>query len=124
MSLDPALARRQVCDLETIGRKTGLPRRIEIWFAADPDLTRIYVLSGGRDQAHWVQNTRRNAAVRVAFGERWFAGWAREVVPGPEDELARRLVATKYEAWREGRPLSSWARTSLPVAIDLENPTG
>jgi hypothetical protein len=37
MALDADLARRPVCDLETIGRRSGLPRRIEIWFAADPD---------------------------------------------------------------------------------------
>jgi hypothetical protein len=46
MALDADLARRPVCDLETIGRRSGLPRRIEIWFAADPERERIYVLSG------------------------------------------------------------------------------
>jgi deazaflavin-dependent oxidoreductase (nitroreductase family) len=122
--LDVELARRPVCVLETIGRTSGQPRQIEIWFAADIELDRIYFLSGGRDRAHWVRNIRRDGRVRIRIGERWFAGRAREVGAGPEDERARRLVAGKYEAWREGRSLSAWARTSLPVAVDLRVPPG
>ena len=34
--------------------------------------------------------------------------------------IARRLLAAKYEDWREGRRLSAWARESLPVRVDLE----
>jgi deazaflavin-dependent oxidoreductase (nitroreductase family) len=124
VALDPALARRSVCNLETIGRRTGRPRRIEIWFAADPAAPRIYMLSGGRDDAHWVRNIRCQGAVRVRIGDTWFAGLGREVGPGPEDELARHLVAAKYESWRPGRPMSTWARTSLPVAVDLDVPAG
>jgi len=43
-------AKRSVCRLETIGRTSGQPRELEIWFAADGD--RVYLLSGGRDDAH------------------------------------------------------------------------
>ena len=110
-----------MCDIETTGRRTGLPRRIEIWFAADPDRDRIYVLSGGRERAHWVRNLRRSPVVRVAIGDRWFDGVAVEIEGGPDDRLARRLLAAKYQGWAEGRALSGWARSSLPVAIDLRS---
>lgn len=120
VALDPALARRSVCHLETIGRRTGQPRRIEIWFAADPAAPRVYMLSGGRDDAHWVLNLRADPAVRVRIGDRWLSGRARELAPGPEDVRARQLVAAKYEGWRDGRPFSPWARESLPVAVDLQ----
>jgi deazaflavin-dependent oxidoreductase (nitroreductase family) len=108
-----------VCNLETIGRRTGKPRRIEIWFAADLAAPRIYMLSGGRDDANWVLNLRDEPAVRVRIGDRWFDGRAREIPPGPEDLHARELVAAKYEGWRAGRQMSAWARESLPVAVDL-----
>jgi hypothetical protein len=36
-----------------------------------------------------------------------------------EDALARQLLDGKYQGWREGKRLSSWARNSLPVAIEL-----
>jgi hypothetical protein len=43
---------------------------------------------------------------------------ARFVDDPDEDAAARRLLATKYQSWREGRPLSRWASTALVVAID------
>jgi deazaflavin-dependent oxidoreductase (nitroreductase family) len=119
MAVPPELARLAVCDLETIGRTSGAPRQIEIWFAADPERGRIYLLSGGRDQAHWVRNLRVEPRVRVQLGDRWFEGLAAELVGGPDDALARRLLAAKYEGWVDGGALSGWARHSLPVAIDL-----
>jgi deazaflavin-dependent oxidoreductase (nitroreductase family) len=113
------LARRSVCELETIGRRTGQPRPIEIWFAADPARDRIYLLSGGRYRALWVRNIRADPRVRIRLGERWFDGAAVEIEGGPADGLARRLLAAKYQGWIDGTSLSSWARDSLPVAIDL-----
>jgi deazaflavin-dependent oxidoreductase (nitroreductase family) len=121
MALEANLAALAVCDVETIGRATGLPRRIEIWFAADPERDRIFLLSGGRDRAHWVRNIRRDPRVRVRIGGRWFMGAAREVEGGPDEALARRLLAAKYYGWSEGRPLGRWARTALPIAIDLRS---
>jgi hypothetical protein len=32
--------------------------------------------------------------------------------------MARRLLAAKYQGWREGRSLSGWARTAVPIAIE------
>jgi deazaflavin-dependent oxidoreductase (nitroreductase family) len=119
MALGSELTRLAVCELETIGRRSGEPRRIEIWFAADPERDRIYLLSGGRDQAHWVRNIRRNGRVRVRIGSRWFDGQAAEVMGGADDGLARRLLAAKYQGWVDGSSLSAWARDSLPIAVDL-----
>jgi deazaflavin-dependent oxidoreductase (nitroreductase family) len=119
MALEPELTRRAVCELETIGRRSGQPRRIEIWFAADPERDRIYLLSGGRDHAHWVRNLRKDGRVRVRIGGRWFDGLAAEVLSGDDDGLARRLLAAKYQGWVDGAALSAWARDSLPIGIDL-----
>lgn len=48
MALDDRLARERFCHLTTIGRRTGAPRRIEIWFAAAPGPDTVYLLAGGR----------------------------------------------------------------------------
>ncbi len=119
MTLTAHDAERSVCDLETIGRRSGEPRVLEIWFAADGD--RVYLLSGGRDDAHWVRNLRQNARARLRFGDRWYEGTARVIDDGtdPDDRRARELLGAKYQGWQPGRPLGEWARTSLPVAIDL-----
>jgi hypothetical protein len=37
-----------------------------------------------------------------------------------EESRVRRLLAAKYQGWREGRKLSEWAREALPVEIELK----
>lgn len=106
-----------VCYLETVGRVTGKRRTIEIWFAIDG--WTAYVLSGGRDAAHWVRNIRAQPSVRVRVGGRTFAGQARVIEGETPEPRARRLLASKYQGWSQDQPLSRWARESLPVAIDL-----
>lgn len=107
-----------VCYLQTTGRRSGLPRTIEIWFATDGD--RIYLLSGGRDRASWVRNLRAEPRVRIRIGGATIAGRARVIEGEPREMLARRLLAAKYQGWREGQSLSGWARSSLPVEIEVE----
>lgn len=119
MILDDARTGSAICRLETIGRATGMARELEIWFAALGD--RVFLLSGGRDAAHWVRNLRVNPAARVRIAGRWYEGVARIIdsADDPDDRVARELLAAKYQGWTPGRPLSAWARTSLPVVIDL-----
>jgi len=88
------------------------PRTIEIWFATDGE--RIYLLSGGRDRAYWVRNLRAEPRVRVRLGGTTLTGTARVIEGEGRDALARRLLAAKYQGWREGRPLSSWGRRLPP----------
>jgi len=105
------------CYLTTIGRSSGLERTIEIWFGLEGDT--IYLLSGGGDSAQWVRNLEANPRVSVKLGRKTYPGRARLVEDKAEDAKARRLLAAKYEAWEPGKRLSSWARSSLPVAVDL-----
>jgi deazaflavin-dependent oxidoreductase (nitroreductase family) len=100
MALDSALARLSVCDLETIGRVSGRAHTVEMWFAADPDRNRIYVMSGGRDEADWVRNVRRTSAVRVRLGRDWRSGNARVIEGSPDEGLARRLWRPSTRAGR------------------------
>lgn len=113
-------ATEQYCYLTTIGRVTGQPHRIEIWFAVDQST--LYVLSGGGERSDWVQNLRRTPAVTVELGAAKFEGRARVVVDTAESERARALVHDKYAAQYRG-DLSDWRHSALPVAIDLEQHT-
>ena len=115
-----SLARLDFCYLTTRGRKSGLPRTIEIWFAAGGKPGTVYLLSGGRARSDWVKNIQRDSSVRLKIGDETIAGRARILDKGEEDARARRLLAAKYEGWSAGRALSGWARTSLPIAIDLK----
>jgi len=112
------LADRDFAYLTTTGRRTGQEHTIEIWFGLRDG--RIYMLSGGGDRADWVRNLRKTPRVRVRIGTQTTTGAARVVRSGTkEDELARQLLDGKYQGWREGKRLSGWARTALPVAIEL-----
>ncbi len=114
---DPALDAADFAYLTTTGRVTGLPRTIEIWFALAGET--VYFLSGGRDRSDWVKNARRRAEITVSIADREFAGRARILSAGDtEDGLARRLLLEKYGP-RYAGDLTSWGRTSLPVAVDL-----
>ena len=100
-----------------MGRRSGNPHTIEIWFAMGPQ--RIFMLAGGGHRADWVRNILADPEVEVRMGGERRRGFGR-VVDDPEEEaLARRLLAEKYQGWREGTQMSEWARTALPVAIDL-----
>ena len=104
------------CYLTTTGRKTGLPREIEIWFALQDKI--LYMLSGGRDRSGWVRNIQKSPSVTIRIASRDFTGTARIVSAGPEDQLARRLLLRKYQP-RDNSDLENWGETALPVAVDL-----
>jgi deazaflavin-dependent oxidoreductase (nitroreductase family) len=109
------------CYLTTTGRVSGRPHTIEIWFALQGDT--LFLLSGGGARSDWVRNLLRRPEVTVRVGRRDAReriGRARVVDPGaPEEELARRLVADKYQPGYGG-DLSGWRRSALPVVVYLE----
>ncbi len=112
-----AKAHLDFCYLTTIGRKTGAERTVEIWFGLEGES--LYLLSGGGDSAHWVRNLRADDRVKVKLGRKTYGGSARLVEEPEEEARARRLLAAKYQGWEPGQRLSSWARNSLVVAVDL-----
>lgn len=122
-----ALAREDFCYLTTIGRRTGRPHTVEMWFAVQGEA--VYLLSGSRDGSDWVRNLRREPAVQVRIGRaaaQRYRGRARvvdEAAEGGLDAVARRLLAAKYQGWHPGQPLSEWALTALPVETQLQRNT-
>ena len=77
--------------LTTTGRRTGLPRQIEIWFTRHEG--RYYLVAEHGLKARWVQNALAEPAVRARVGRRAFRGRARVVDARSE----RALVATIRE---------------------------
>lgn len=120
--MDEPLHDAEFCYVTTVGRRTGRPHTIEIWFAARGGT--LYLLAGdpGSD---WVRNLRREPAVRVRVGDGPERPAVARVVDDPEeDALARRLLAARYQGWTEGQPMSSWAARALPVAIRFTDEGG
>lgn len=111
------LAQEDFCYLTTMGRVSGRPHEIEMWFSLVPETQTLYMLSGGRDRSDWVRNLRRNPEVLVRIAGERFGGRARAARDAEEDELARRLLVEKYESSPGG--LANWRRSALPVVVDL-----
>ncbi len=112
-----ARAEEEFCYLTTTGRRSGRPHEIEIWYGAAGDT--VYMLSGGGRRADWVRNLIEHPAVSVRIGAEVRNGTARLVTDPVEDDLARRLLAGKYQGWKAGAEMSGWANSALAVAVDL-----
>ena len=91
--------------LTTIGRITGQPREIEIWFVEYQG--KLYILAEHFHDAQWVRNIERNPRVAVRLGTRRFEATAR-VLDREEDDsdwlTAQRLAREKY-GWGDGLPV-------------------
>jgi deazaflavin-dependent oxidoreductase (nitroreductase family) len=88
--------------LTTIGRRTGQPREIEIWFTERGG--RFYIIAEHRERANWVRNIQANPRVHVRVGDRRFDATARIVDHRRESELAEAVKAlsdAKY-GWSDG----------------------
>jgi deazaflavin-dependent oxidoreductase (nitroreductase family) len=92
------------------GRKTGLPRSIEIWFVEHNGC--YYMVAEHRDNTDWVKNIRANPSVTfsVGIGSDHEAtlpvtpATGRVVLPDDEPELAdavSSLMDEKYD-WSDG----------------------
>ena len=104
------------CYLTTVGRRTGRPHTIEIWFVLHGPT--LYMLSGGGDGSDWVRNLSETPDVSVRIGRERFSGTARLVTEPGEDRTARDLLFAKYGASYAG-DLSAWRDGALPVAVEL-----
>jgi deazaflavin-dependent oxidoreductase (nitroreductase family) len=92
--------------LTTIGRKTGRPHQIEIWFVEHAGS--YYLMSETPEISDWVRNIQHNPAVVFSVGTRDdepISGTGRRVDHAAEPELASAvavLMDAKYN-WKDGQ---------------------
>jgi deazaflavin-dependent oxidoreductase (nitroreductase family) len=107
------------CYLTTVGRVSGSPHQIEIWFALHEGF--VYFLSGGGEGSDWVKNLIADPSVTLRLGEETRATTARLVSASDEDALARRLLVEKYRPRYSGE-LEGWGQTATPIAVEWGTP--
>lgn len=86
-----------VCRLVTIGRRSGRPHDIEMWFGVVDGM--VCMISGNGDGADWYRNALHNPEVTVRFGRSAFTGEARPADPGDERRLVGVEMTRKYAGW-------------------------
>ena len=93
--------------LTTTGRRSGLPRRIEIWFVELEG--RFCLVSERRERSGWVRNIGSEPNVRFSVGTREDDGQARPLADararivgdGPPAPAVKALMDDKY-GWSDG----------------------
>jgi len=110
-----------ICHLTTTGRRSGLPRRTEIWYLDRGD--DLYLLSGNGENADWVRNLRADPQVTVELppatagasvtSRRYRADFG----PFDDDQAIREAMDCRYHGWSPGHPLSDWVAGAVVVRL-------
>lgn len=102
------VARKQTTRLTHIGRKTGKPHEVTIWFVLDGD--KLY-LGTANNRRQWVRNVQKRPEIRLSIDGETFAGMARFLSDAAEHERAMAAIRRKYWMYRPiialGRALTS-----------------
>jgi deazaflavin-dependent oxidoreductase (nitroreductase family) len=117
-----SVADKRVLYLTTVGRRTGLPREIEIWFVVCCE--RLYLFAETREAAEWVKNIRRNPKVSVRIAEWRSDATARVLDRHTDGKLWDQVaeIANRKYGWGDGLPVEI---TPLPPrALHSEPRTG
>ena len=99
--------------LTTTGRKTRLPRQIEIWFVERD--RRVYILAEHGAKAHWVRNVLANPAVTIKISDKTWTATGRVLDTDRDAELytaVRELARTKY-GWGDGLPVEFYLEQEI-----------
>jgi len=103
--------------LETIGRKSGRPRRTPVTNGLDDGVFWIVAEHGRR--ASYVRNIEANPRVRVRIGRRWRTGTAR-LVPGDDPrERLHHIVSRRPIARLNTATVRLMQTDLLSIRIDL-----
>ncbi|GAB4584132.1 hypothetical protein Ntsu_19640 [Nocardia sp. IFM 10818] len=74
-------------EIETIGRKTGRPRRVPVSILFDADGSGAWVICQHGMRSGWGRNLSADPAIRVRQGDRWRTGTAEFL---PDDDVVAR----------------------------------
>lgn len=94
-------AREKTVTLITRGRRTGIPRRVTIWFVVDGDTIGLGTLNEDRN---WVKNARGAGEVELELAAGRLAGRFADITDAGEHSIVRGLIAKKYWPAR----IASW----------------
>jgi deazaflavin-dependent oxidoreductase (nitroreductase family) len=113
-----AIERGLTCDITTIGRKSGLPRRIEIWYFVVDEQVYISGTPGHRD---WLENMRANPAFTFHVKQGARADLPAHAIVIEDVEERRRVMVRIIKAnsyFSSGR-LDEWVAGSPLVAVEF-----
>lgn len=114
-SVPEGWAKAEFYYVTTTGRRTGRPHEIEIWCVAVGDA--LYLMAGSGERSDTVRNALADPAVTVRVGGDTRPATASLVTDPAEDAAVRAAMVAKYET--KPGDLASWARTALPLRLEV-----
>lgn len=113
-----ALKTDLVIDITTIGRKTGKPRRLEIWFHnLDGEL---FLTGSPGKKRDWLANLIANPAFTFHLKQSIRADIPAKATPIFDGPSRREIMARLIEKLGGGRDLEAWVKDSPLVKIELD----
>lgn len=111
-----ALERERTVDITTIGRRTGRPHRIEIWFH---NLDGRLYITGTPGRRDWYANLLAHPQFTFHLKGRVRADFRARAIP-IRGEAERREILSRLVGRLGGRNLEAWIRGSPLVEVHLE----
>ena len=114
-----ALASGLTCDITTIGRGSGQPRRIEIWYFCIENQVYITGTPGPRD---WYANLLVQPRFIFHVKEGAHADLTARAAPITETAMRRRIMSEvmRQNSWFAAGDLEAWIAASPLVAVEFE----
>jgi deazaflavin-dependent oxidoreductase (nitroreductase family) len=113
-----ALRHDRVIDITTIGRKTGLPRRKEIWFHNLDG--RLYITGTPGRPRDWLANLLAQPQFTFHLKESVQADLPARAIPVLDEAERRSVLAGILQKLNRNDDLESWVATSPLVEVVLE----
>ena len=115
-SIQQALARDRTIDITTTGRKTGQPRRTEIWFHHVEGRLYITGTPGRRD---WYANLLAHPEFTFHLKHSVRADLPARATAVLDKAQRRKIMATIHQKLSGKRDLEAWVEGSPLVAVEL-----
>ena len=116
-----ALERGLTCDITTIGRKSGQPSRIEIWYFVVDGAVYLTGTPGARD---WYANMQADPRIvfHVKQGARADLPARAAAIVDPAERRAIMGAVMRENAWFAAQPydLDAWVKGSPLVRVDFD----
>ena len=92
-----SVAAKRTLKLTHLGRKTGKPYEVTIWFVVEGE--RLYLATANTDR-HWVRNVQKTPSIKLQIAGQAFDGRARFLADPAEHELVLARMREKYRMYR------------------------
>ena len=100
--------------LTTIGRKTGKPHKVELWFAYAA--SKIYLSHEG-ERTDWMKNLTKNRIVEVKIASLRFNASAKILKVGHARDIGSKALYEKYYKPAKKEVIDDWF--SLSTVVEL-----